>query len=336
MFVKVNNEVTNDRDVVKEVWRNSFAKLYQVPTGNFNEEFKCERVMENEREDLKTDADMHLNRKIMYLEVKVAVDSSKNGKAVGVDQIANEILKNTHVIELLQQLFNACLWTRMIPNTWHVTIINPIPKGKPNSMEPDEYRGLSLQCCIYKILSSILNNCIVEHLDKTGGLSDEQNGLRKGRSCLHHIFSLTSVVRNKCNSTSGNIFAAFVDFRKAFDSTDSELMFCTLSQKGINGAVLALIKAMYTDTRNILHLNGENTEEIWSEIGLKQGDNLSPMCFSQFIDDLIENPQDERMWSQPGGRTWYHKLSGLCWWYSTTRRNRARPVGSPGWNVTVV
>ena len=152
----VSTEATNDHDVVKEVWRNSFAKLYQVPMGNFNEEFKREQVMENEREDLETDVDMHLNRKIMYLEVKAAVDRSKNGKAVGVDQIANEILKNTHVIKLLQQLFNACLQTRMIPNTWRMTIINPIPKRKPNSMEPDEYRGLSLQCCIYKILSSIL------------------------------------------------------------------------------------------------------------------------------------------------------------------------------------
>ena len=72
----------------------------------------------------------------------------------------------------------------------------------------------------------------------------------------------------------GELFTAFVDFRKAFDVTDRQLMYCVLCKNGINGALLDLVKQMYTNTTNVLHLNNQFSEEFHSEIGVKQGDNF--------------------------------------------------------------
>ena len=152
------------------------------------------------------------------------VERSKTGKAVGVDNIANELLKNDKVMELLHKFFNACLRTLKIPDVWRKAIIHPIPKEPGKVINPLKYRGLALQCCIYKILSGILNDRLTNYLERARVIEDEQNGFRKSRSCSQHVFTLLSAVRNKIrNGTS--VFCCFVDFRKAFDFTDRELLY---------------------------------------------------------------------------------------------------------------
>ena len=89
---------------------------------------------------------------------------------------------------------------------------------------------------------------------KTNFLADQQNGFRKNRSCLHHIFVLSTLVKNKCKVGKGQIITCFIDFRKAFDFVDRDLMICTLSSSGVTGTVLELIKQMYTRTSNTVRI----------------------------------------------------------------------------------
>ena len=127
----------------------------------------------------------------------------------------------------------------------------------------------------------------MKHLEETDGFSEEQNGFRKSRSCLHHIYALTALARNKIQDNKGGIYTAFMDFRKAFDLTNRKQMQLSLTQKGICGPILEVFNQMYTNMMNMIRINGELSPEFCSELGLKQGDNLSPTCFGQFIDDLI-------------------------------------------------
>ena len=139
-------------------------------------------------------------------------------------------------------------------------------------------------------------------MDKMGALCDEQNGFRKNRLCLHHIFTLNTIVRNKCHARKEGIFAAFVDFRKAFDVTDRELLYCALIEKGVTGPFLDLIRQLYMNTTNILQINQELSSHFRSEIGVKQGDNLSPSCFCQFINSLIKELQQIKIGVNIGSR----------------------------------
>ncbi len=52
---------------------------------------------------------------------------------------------------------------------------------------------------------------------------DEQNGFQVKRGCIDHHYALTSVIRNRINQ-SKLTFAAFIDFQKAFDSIDRDLL----------------------------------------------------------------------------------------------------------------
>ena len=85
-------------------------------------------------------------------------------------------------------------------------------------------------------------------LEKNNVLVEEQNGFRPNRSCTDHIFNLTSVIRNKMNT--GPVFTAFIDFRKAFDCINRELLLYRLLLHGIDGKMYNTIKAMYSYTES--------------------------------------------------------------------------------------
>ena len=82
----------------------------------------------------------------------------KNGKASGIDLISYEMLKC--IIEynpnILLKIFNAVIQQNLSVSDWFISIIAPIHKKGPK-MDPDNYRGISLISCLYKLLTAILN-----------------------------------------------------------------------------------------------------------------------------------------------------------------------------------
>ena len=178
----------------------------------------------------KTNVNDELNKPITLSEVKPQCEKSKANKAVGMDDIANELMKHERVIQLIFKLFQKIFDTRLLPEIWRKAIIYPIPKESGHLTDPLKYRGLALQCCLYKLLSGLINDRVTCYFDKMEMLCDEQNGFRRHRSCQHHIFNLTSVVRNRiCNGE--QTYCAFVDFRKAFDVINRQLLVYSLVEK---------------------------------------------------------------------------------------------------------
>ena len=79
-------------------------------------------------------------------------------------------------------------------------------------------------------------------------LSDYQNGFRKGRWCEDHAFTLSTVLRNKIQAKQYT-FIAYIDFEKAFDWVDRNMLFYTLFNYNVDGKLCKAIEAMYNCTR---------------------------------------------------------------------------------------
>ena len=90
---------------------------------------------------------------------------------------------NTYTaISFLHILFNICFDNPIVPSGWGKCIINPIPKSSTTGRrDPLSYRGISLAPAMYKLYCSVLNKRLTAWSEQYGKLSDEQNGLRKGR-----------------------------------------------------------------------------------------------------------------------------------------------------------
>ena len=246
-------------------------------------------LSENEQESKSQFDNENLNCEITYQEVSNAIDQSKLGKAYL--SIPNEALKNNASKFLLHKFFNNCFELGLSPSDWQQSELKPLFKGgDKNPRSPLDHRPICIMSCVAKIYSCVLNNRLQSHLDRNNLLSDSQNGFRSGRSCIDHIFSLVTILRNR-KITNQQTFLCFVDFRRAFDSVNHNMLFHTMSSKfGIVGKMYKSLLSLYTNpsTRVVLTTQDDSlkTEYFSCPLGVKQGDILSPTLFSIFVNDL--------------------------------------------------
>ena len=154
--------------------------------------------------------------------------------------------KNLHV--LLLNLFQICFDSGNIPEVWTRAIIHPIPKSKENDPRiPLNYRGISLLSCMSKMFTTLLNRQLHSFIDTRNTIADEQNGFRKDRSCVDYIFSLCTIVKNR-QAKGKSTFVTYIDFSKAFDCVNRDMLLYKLQANGIDGKMYFIIKAMYSKT----------------------------------------------------------------------------------------
>ena len=72
-----------------------------------------------------------------------------------------------------------------------------------------------------------------------------------------------------------DLFAAFIDFKKAHDTVDPSILIERIHDLGINGLLLKNIEAMYRKTEYLLKYKNGNIDPINSNLRLKQGCPLS-------------------------------------------------------------
>ena len=151
----------------------------------------------------------------------------------------------------------------------------------------NEARGISLQSLVAKTFSRLLNTRLREWLEYHDALSDEQNGFRTDRCCQDHIFALTSTIENRMAKKEDS-FACFIDFKKAFDCVNRDLLWEKLNVRfGLSGKFLLALKALYKDVCCSVDVNHTLTDWFGVNSGVKQGCILSPTLFAMFIDDLV-------------------------------------------------
>ena len=87
-------------------------------------------------------------------------------------------------------------------------------------------------------------------------------------------------------------FLCFIDYKKAFDSVERNLLLYKLSNIGVNGHMYCAISALYSNPKSRVILQNYSTEYFNCPIGVKQGDCLSPTLFAIFINDLAKEIKD--------------------------------------------
>lgn len=82
------------------------------------------------------------------------------------------------------------------------------------------------------------------------------------------------------------LFCAFIDFKQAFDTVWRTGLWSKLILNGINGKCFRYINNMYMGIKSLVKLNGIAFNFFECNVGVRQGENLSPFLFSLYINDL--------------------------------------------------
>ena len=231
--------------------------------------------------------DSALNARFTELEIKEVISKLKSGKAAGIDQILNEYIKSTAniVMPLYVSLFNKILDTGTFPEDWTLGMIVPIFKKKGNIDNCDNYRGITLLSCFGKLFTNILNTRLLTFCERNDILRENQAGFRKNYSTTDHIFVLKHIVDLFCFKKK-RLFCTFIDYSKAFDTVWRDALWYKVSKAGIKGKFMDIVRNIYENVKSCVFVNGMKSEFFVSLAGVRQGENLSPLLFSLFINDL--------------------------------------------------
>ncbi|UYV60717.1 hypothetical protein LAZ67_1002021 [Cordylochernes scorpioides] len=230
-----------------------------------------------------------LDSEITNADIYKEIAGLRSNKACGPDGIPNEVLKTLpdSYILLLKQLYNSVMTTGKYPAIWTNSTIHPIFKnGYKNS--PSNYRGIALISNVSKLFTSILRSRLEEWVEGRRVIPENQAGFRKERSCIDHIFTLTTLIQLSLRKKRGKLYVFFVDLRKAFDTVPHSLLWKKLYNLGISYQFISTIKSYYEQATIAIRWKGLFTESIKINSGVLQGEHFSPLLFILFITDLIE------------------------------------------------
>ena len=243
-----------------------------------------------------------LDKPITADEILEAAKKLKLRKAVGGDDISNEqikasvdVLKNT-----LCKIFNIVFTTGVIPTMWTEGIIKPIYKKKGSKGDPDNYRPITIISCMGKLFTSVLNIRLTKYMEKREtteneeSIGEEQLGFRKNHSTIDGVFILNALLEILTQQKK-TLYCAFIDLKKCFGSIWRKGLFVKLQDYKLGSKMMNILKSLYANVKSCVQMNyvdndgnmSYNISEMFPCInGLREGDILSPILFSLYVNDL--------------------------------------------------
>ena len=183
------------------------------------------------------------------------------------------------------KFFNLVLKSGRTPDDWAIGIIKPIYKQKGSVKEPGNYRGITILSCFGKLFTSVINNRLVKYFDAQSTIGPEQAGFRAGYSTMDHLFTLHCLI-DFFLAKKKRLHCLFVDYEKAFDYVNRAFLWQKLVNSGVNGSILTIVKYMYEKAKSCVKVEDICSEYFQCGCGVRQGENLSPLLFSIYLNDL--------------------------------------------------
>ena len=181
-----------------------------------------------------------------------------------------------------------CLKESCFPDCWKVSLVVPVFKNVGERSTAKNYHPVSLPSVVNKVFEKLVNNTIVDHLEKCGLFSDFQYGFRSSRSTADLLTVVSDRIARAFDS-SGAAPAIVLDTFKAFDRVWHAGLFRKLKSYRISGLVFGLISSFLSNRQLRVVLDGKSSQEYPINTGFPQVSILGPTLFPLYINDLPDN-----------------------------------------------
>ena len=226
-------------------------------------------------------------REVPLLGIKKCIKSLQPKTSYGTDTISNKLIKalGDELSEPLRLIVNKTLTTSEYPENWKTAKIKPLHK-KGDKSEVNNYRPISLLPSLSKIIEKCMVHQITKYYDKHFLFPKHQYGYRHGKSTMDAINTLKERIM-ELNKKKKKYALIFLDFSKAFDTINHQILYKRLDNYGFCPEAITLIKSYLTNRKQKTQvLNHSSCEETLDEIGCPQGSCLGPVLYIMYTSDM--------------------------------------------------
>ena len=205
--------------------------------------------------------------------IRIVRTELKNGKALGIDNVYNIILKKaigTGFYKLLARAFTISLKLGFIPYVWKVAVLCMLIKPDKPPSQTTSYRPISLLSAIMKLFERVIEKRLRRHLEDNGFFSKYQSGFRKSKSTNDQLFRLSQTIMESFNRGE-HVIVAFLDVKKAFDNVWHNGLRYKIYQLGLPTKLCRWLSDFLVGRVIQVKIEGFVSPKVYPKAGVPQG-----------------------------------------------------------------
>ena len=258
--------------------------------------------------------------------IKAAMEEINPSSAPGPDDIM-AFIYNQYSNELaypISRLWRLSLDTSHMPEGTILAHITPIFK-KGDKSNTENYRPVALTNHLTKIFERVFRKALVNHMETNNLMNESQHGFRTGHSTITQILTYYDSIINMLEQ-SEQVEAIYLDFAKAFDKVDHNILLVKLDRLGIKGKIHRWISTFLKSRMQQVKVQGRLSNKKWVTSGVPQGSVLGPFLFLVMMIDIDQAActstiatfaDDTKIWktvNEPGKDDIQPNLQNLYQW----------------------
>ena len=217
--------------------------------------------------------------------VEVKMSQIKVNKAPGPDGLPNWVLRDFcgQLAGPVCAIFNASLREGCVPARWKEANVVPVPKVYPPRSVTSDLRPIALTATLGKVLESFVGSWILQTVESN--LDGCQYGGLKRRSTTHALIDMLHHWHDAVDKGQ-SVRAVFVDFAKAFDHVDHDILVTKLRRFGLSDTVMCWMCDFLRHRTQRVKIGDVLSDWLPISAGMPQGSFLGPLTFIILVDGM--------------------------------------------------
>lgn len=246
-----------------------FKRLYKKGNakgilGNNDSQVK---INENDKKEL--------DREMSISELSKALSGMENDKTPGEDGLTASFFKVfwIKIKEVYFQAIKFCLQKGQLYSSARRGILSLIPKKEKNLLYTKNWRPITLLNVDFKILTKALAIRLKDKLPFL--INEDQTGYMQNRNISHNLRTILDVVQI-AKDRDINMVILSVDYEKCYDRISHKAILDALRFFNFGEVFNGYVETCLKDSTLSIQNNGNFSESLEVQRGIKQGDCLSP------------------------------------------------------------